>query len=219
MKNTAQTIHASTQKFTEVRDIRDTIVLLRGGNACLIIEVTSVNFALLSPEEQDAKVSAYAALLNSLSFPVQILVRSKQIDIAPYIASLNQQAKTTTNPKLAENIVKYRDFIEKVVKTTTVLDKQFYFVIGYSSIEGSMQTASLAAIKEPPLDTLFSQAKPALETKADSLISEVERIGLKCKMLEKNALVKLFHDIYNEGSTTVATDHTNATIMTRGEII
>ena len=77
MAKTAQKVRSTTQKFTEIEDIIDNIVLLSSGNACLIIEVKATNFALLSKEEQDAKVFAYAALLNSLSFPIQILYTLK----------------------------------------------------------------------------------------------------------------------------------------------
>src|SRR6266550_3126397 len=78
----AQKIHATTQKFTEIVDFIDNIVVLEGGAACMIIEITASNFALLSRREQDTRIFAYASLLNSLSFPIQILIRNKRIDIS-----------------------------------------------------------------------------------------------------------------------------------------
>ena len=69
----AQKIHSTTQKFTEIVDFADDIVLLEGGNACMIIEITASNFALLSKREQDSRIVSYAGMLNSLSFPIQIL--------------------------------------------------------------------------------------------------------------------------------------------------
>ncbi len=69
----------STQRFTEIADIQGSIVTMNNGRSCIIIEVSSVNFALLSQEEQDTKVSAYASLLNSLSFPIEIIIRSKAV--------------------------------------------------------------------------------------------------------------------------------------------
>src|SRR5579872_4236805 len=104
MKKPAQHAQGSTQAFTEILDIREDIVLMKGGNACLLIELQATNFALLSSEEQDAKVFGYAGLLNSLSFPVQIVIRSKQLNIMPYIASLGDAAKNAVNEKLAKDI-------------------------------------------------------------------------------------------------------------------
>ena len=39
---------SSTQQFTEIEDIAEDIVLLKNGGACLVIEITASNFALLS---------------------------------------------------------------------------------------------------------------------------------------------------------------------------
>src|SRR5437868_10438414 len=107
-----QTAHTSTQKFTGIIDIRENIVLLEGGNACTVIRVTATNFALLSREEQDGKMFAYASLLNSLSFPVQILVKSKKVQILPYLKLLDTEIKKSTNPRLGSFIQQYRDFVE-----------------------------------------------------------------------------------------------------------
>lgn len=198
MKNTAQPKSASTQQFTEIRDIRDDIVYLAGNNACLIVRVTSVNFALLSKEEQDTKVFAYASLLNSLSFPIQILVRSKQVQISPYLTSLEEEAKKTTNKKLADNIMHYKAFVNDLVKMTTVLDKQFYIVIPYSPLEGGIKnTSSIAGIKGGLSEDTIAQTKAALETKADSLQAQLDRLSLKAKILERDDLIRLFYDIYN----------------------
>ena len=74
-------IRASTQEFLEIEDIKDDLVILKDGSCCLIIKTSAVNFGLLSQEEQDAIIFAYAAFLNSLSFPLQILIFSRKICI------------------------------------------------------------------------------------------------------------------------------------------
>lgn len=190
MKKTAQ---ATTQQFTEIQDIRDSIVLLTGGNACLVMQITAVNFALLAPEEQDAKVAAYAALLNSLSFPIQIIVQSKQVQIAPYINTLTQAAQATQNEKLATSINLYKTFVENLVKTATVLDKQFFIAIPFTAMEGGIKAATAAS----NMNDFFIQAKASLETKADSLIAQLDRLSLRAKILEEQELVTLFYSLFN----------------------
>lgn len=198
MKKTAQTKGTSTQNFTEILDIREDIVLLHGGNACIVLELQAVNFTLLSGEEQDAKVYAYGALLNSLSFPIQIIVRSKKVEIQAYIASLSDAAKQTTNQKLSQDIARYKDFVENLVTTTTILDKQFYVVISYSSLEEGMSGAAQAAhMGSSNTDDFFIKAQAGLHTKADELISQIDRMNIRAKVLNHDALVHVFHDIYN----------------------
>src|SRR3989344_8259290 len=108
MANSAR-IKASTQKFTEIIDIVDSVVLLEGGYACLVIEVTASNFALLSKKEQDAKIYSYASLLNSLSFPIQIIIRNQRVDITSYLKNLEELEKHTKNEMLASHIKLYRE--------------------------------------------------------------------------------------------------------------
>lgn len=196
MKQAAQHHTKSTQSFTEILEIREDTVLMKGGNACLLIEIQATNFALLSAEEQDAKVYGYAGLLNSLSFPVQIVIRSKQVNIMPYIDSLGEAAKTASNPKLAQDILQYQQFVKGVVTSTTVLDKQFFFVLSYSLLEEGV--GGIAKITSNDMDDFFTRAHAGLKTKADSLLSQIDRMNLRARIVEGEALIQLFHNIYNE---------------------
>src|SRR3989338_1180843 len=181
-------IHATTQKFTEIKDVIGNIVTFTSGNACLIIEVTATNFSLLSKEEQDAKIFSYSSLLNSLSYPIQIFIRSKRIDISSYLRLLDQEAIKTQNQMLGGRIRLYRDFIQELVRVNTILDKKFYIIISYSHFESGPKTAQAA---------LEKNAKTTLDLKAKSLLSQLQRLNLYAKILEKEELTKLFYEIYN----------------------
>lgn len=188
----------STQSFIEIESVKEHYVMLKGGYACTIIEVQSTNFALLSPEEQKVKLLAYASLLNSLSFPIQVLVKSKRIDISSYIASLDREAahipfegiSSEQREKISSFILKYKGFIEEMTKVNTVLDKKFYIVVPYTTLE---QGAKGALGKN---DT-FEQAKANLKIKADSLILQIQRLSLRARLLAEDDLVKLFYEIFN----------------------
>ena len=67
-----------SQDEIPIADITNDLVLFKDGGAAIVLETTSLNFGLLSEKEQEAVVYAYAALLNSLSFSIQILVRSQR---------------------------------------------------------------------------------------------------------------------------------------------
>ncbi len=188
---------SSTQKFIEISDIYEDIVVLNGGNACVVIEVQATNFELLSIDEQDAKIYSYSALLNSLSFPIQIVVRSKQVDISSYLNSLAAEAKKTQNQALAKQIELYRNFVAELIKINTVLDKKFYVVISYSALEKGALGAG-QALGKGAKDAFAISARSALHVKADTIKSQLNRIGLKSEVLDKDKLIKLFYDIFNE---------------------
>lgn len=191
-----QPAHTSTQKFIEMVDIKENIVLLQGGNACIVIRVTATNFALLSREEQDGKMFAYASLLNSLSSPVQILVKSKKVQILPYLKLLDTEIHRAANPRLTSFIQQYRNFVENMVTVSTVLDKQFYMILSYSSIEAGL---TKTAVTKSNTDSFHQSAKKALQIKAESIIGLIGRLGLRAFIVDHEELVKLFYDIYNQG--------------------
>lgn len=197
MKKTAQKLQASTQKFIEIQDIADNVVLLTSGNACSVIEVTATNFTLLSAEEQAAKIAAYGSFLNSLSFPIQIIVRNKRIDVSSYLALLDEESLKTQNKALANQIKSYRDFVKELVEVNTVLDKKFYVAISYSFLEEGISL--LASSKNKSKEQIFLEAaKASLFSKLESFSAQISKIGLKTKALDKEGLIKLFYESYNE---------------------
>lgn len=198
MANSAQKSNTSTQKFIEIIDIIDDVVITSGGNACLIVEVEATNFALLSAEEQDAKIYSYAALLNSLSFPIQIVIRSKKLNIASYLKLLEEERLNSTNPDLARQIGLYKDFVEELVKVNTILDKKFYIVISYSSLEKGLSGVKEQTGVSSSQSFFLIGARASLRSKAESLHTQLRRLNLKSETLEKEKLVKTFYEIFND---------------------
>ncbi len=198
-------IRASTQDHLEIEDIKDNIVILKDGSCCLVLTTTAINFGLLSEREQDALIYAYAALLNSLTFPVEIVVRSKRKDITSYLKLLEAEIAKQANRLLREQMEKYRRFIEETVKKNNVLDKSFYVVIPFSTLElGATKTLKALASRKKglpfPKDYILERAKMNLYPKRDHLIRQFNRLGLKTKELTTQELIQLFYDIYNPDS-------------------
>lgn len=197
MANTAQ--KNTTQGFTEIQDIVEDIVILKNGNACIVIELQATNFSLLSAEEQDVKIYSYASLLNSLSFPVQIVVRSKKLNVSNYLALLEKEKGLAKNELLANQIGLYKDFVAELVKVNTILDKKFYMIISYSSLEKGLSGASQQVGISSGQNLFLVGAKASLHSKTESLLTQIRRLNLKAEILNKEQLIKLFYDIYNEG--------------------
>jgi len=61
----------STQQFLEIDQIKDGILILKNKSLRGIMMVSSINFALMAEEEQDAVIGQYQNFLNSLDFPLQ----------------------------------------------------------------------------------------------------------------------------------------------------
>jgi hypothetical protein len=195
----AQKIHSTTQKFTEIVDFADDIVLLDGGNACMIIEITASNFALLSKREQDSRIFAYAGMLNSLSFPIQILIRNRRMDISQYVHELEEIVKNTKNERLMAYIEYYSAFVKEMITVNVVLNKSFYIVVPFSSLElGVTGAAQTQQKKLSQKETFIESARKTLQNKANSLLGQLQKFATSARILEKEDLIKLYYEIYNE---------------------
>lgn len=218
----AQKIHATTQKFTEIVDFTDDLVIFEGSNAALIIEMTASNFALLSKREQDTRIFSYAGLLNSLSFPIQILIRNRRMDISQYIHELEGVIETTKNPQLAAYVEYYSGFVREMVTVNVVLNKAFYIVIPFSSLEMGVTGATQQAAQKKgqgQSDPFIVAAQKSLTNKANSVLGQLQKFASSAKILQKEELIKLFYEIYNE-ATEIPMDQMAGgaeTTMVRGE--
>lgn len=182
-------IVATTQDHLEVETIQDDVVVLRGGLISVVIQTSAINFGLLSEEEQDATIYAYAGLLNSLSFPVQIVIKSEKKDISSYLELLVAQEKKLKDETMKTRMSQYRNFIETTIQEQNVLDKKFYIIVSY-------QMVTLSG-KVDITEELLSRAKADLEPKRDHIIKQLTRIGLTAQQLNSQNLMKLFHGYYN----------------------
>ncbi len=195
-------IRATSQEHLDIEDIQDDLVVLKDGGVCLVLATTAINFGLLSEKEQDATIYAYAGLLNSLTFPIQIVIRSIKKDISNYLKLLEEQEKKKKEPLLAEQIQKYRAFVAETVKQNEVLDKKFYIVIPMTALELGATKAATSIFKKKkglpfPKDYILERAKTNLYPKRDHLIRLLSRLGLRTHQLSSQELIELFFSIYN----------------------
>lgn len=189
---------ATTQSFIEIEEVKDDIILMKDYSAVTVIGVGAVNFWLLSTEDQMSMIYTYGSLLNSLSFPVQIVIISKMMNIALYIEFLESKIKSQKNELIAARLQDYKEFIKMIVKKNTVMEKRFYFAIPFNPLE--MGVGGVKA-KKYGKEYIFNRAKTSLYPKRDHLLRLLAKVGLKPTILEKQELTELFYNIYNPSAT------------------
>jgi len=195
-----EAIVSSTQDMLPVLDIEKDLVLFKDGGVALILESTSLNFGLLSEEEQYAVISAYAAFINSLSFTVQILIRTQKKDISKYLEYLTEAAPKVQNAKLHEIMQGYINFISETIRKKNVLEKKFYIVIPFSPYELGISKSTFTEVFKKgeqlpyPKEYIFKKAEIALYPKRDHLIRQMSRLGLKLKQLTNEEIIELYWD-------------------------
>ena len=190
-------IKSSTQSFTEVEDIKDDILLLKDFSASVVISVGAVNFWLLSAEEQSSIIYSYSSLLNSLSFPIQIVILSKKMDISSYLEYLDSVKNASKDDLMKTRLGSYKEFIKSIVKKNSVLEKKFYFVVPFSPLEIGISGLKSGLKKE----YVIARAKTSLYPKRDHLLRLLAKIGLRATVLQKQELTELFYNLYNPSAT------------------
>lgn len=198
----------TTQQFLDIYDITNEVLILKNGTSAIVLTVDAMNFGLLAEEEQDAIMYAYAGLLNSLNYPIQIVVQSKTKDVTGYLRKLSEQEEKTANETMKKRIAQYRLFVANLIHERNVLDKRFYVVIPATSIEmGFLGAQSFVPgkddfnISDVERSVIIEKATNLLEPKRDHLISQFARIGLYSRQLNTQEIIQLFYVNYNPEST------------------
>ena len=185
---------ASTQAaHVGLRSIQDSVVTLRDGQARAVLEVSSVNFGLIGAGEQEAVVASFAALLNGLTFPVQVLVRVLPVDLERYVAELEQLAPQLSEP-LAALARDHALFLRRLTRQRTLLERRFYLIVPADSRTGrSGWRRKRGAGPDPddPTDILKQ-----LTARCDQLARGLSRCGLSAHRLDDVELAQLFHQCW-----------------------
>lgn len=201
---TTQQINSTTQQFLDIYDITNDFVILKDGTTSLIITVDAMNFGLLAEEEQDSIMYAYAGLLNSLNYPIQILIKSQTKDVTGYLRLLKEQEDAAVNRVQQQRIAKYREFVSNLIRERNVLDKKFYVTIPAKPLELGLVPMSSVIPGQSQTDIstvdktmVIEKAKNILEPKRDHLIAQFARIGLYSRQLETQEIIQMFYQSYN----------------------
>lgn len=205
-KNARARATATTQDHLAIRDIRDDLVINKNGSVAMAIQTSAINFDLLAEYEQDNKIYAFAGLLNSLNFRVQILIRTKRIDISNYITYLKSQRKDTMTEGLKKQLDIYTYFVENLIVQNNVLDKSFFIIVPYhtggvipetSILKSKKKTEEEQAAANIRTEQLLEKAKIFLYPKRDHILKQIGGMGLSGHQLTTKDLISEFYTTYN----------------------
>jgi len=204
---------STTQRYLPFSEIRDNVILMKDGSSRMALRVQPVNFYLKSEEEQDSLIYSFQRFLNSLRFPVQIIVRSLKMDIESYIYKLKNLALKQANPLLQEQTYRYIDFLTNLIDLAQIMKKEFYIVIPFDYVEGESvrkkgivgifqnfwsainQQESVGGIREKR--RRFEDMKKGNLERLQTIKISLEGIGIRSDEVKKDELLKFLISYYN----------------------
>ena len=176
------------QQLVDVKKVEKDAIFLKDGSIRAVLQVTPLNFSMLSKDEQRAIIKAYGDFLNSLDFTVQIVVRTVNLSLEEYLHSLNEKAVNAKNEKLLEQFESFRDFVNQFIEQNAVKDRLFYLVIPCSSQNG------LGLFVKPSNE---EQVLKQLEIRAELCRQKLKKCNLLTRRLNTQELVSLLASFFN----------------------
>ncbi len=206
----------STQNNLMIAEIRDGIVIMNDGSFRSVIMAKSINFDLMSMQEQEAVEAGYQGFLNSLYFPIQIFMRSQKIDLEPYIAKLDKIRGEHDNMLLSVLMEDYINFMDGLSVQTNIMDKKFYLIIPYFPVLDVQKAITGSKNFFSGLSALFSnkeqhvtineqdleKAKSELRNRVQAVLGGLLQCGVQGLPLDTQELIELYYDTYNPDTAT-----------------
>lgn len=202
-----QTKSTATQRFLPIAEIHDNTVILKNGGLRAVLQASSVNFNLKSEEEQNSLIYGYQSFLNSLEFPIQIVVRSKKLDIDHYLEHLKELKEKQENPLLREQTAEYEEYIEKLVEYADIMEKKFYVVVPVDSPTGTkigfldtflshiFPDDNIAKLRERKKN--FKDLRKKLSQRVNQVEQALSALNVRAQELATKELIELYYQSYN----------------------
>jgi hypothetical protein len=203
-------IAKTTQEFVPIKEVRDGVIIMKDNSMRGIVLSTSLNFALKSADEQEAIIYQFQNFLNSLDFSVQISIQSRELDIRPYLATLEKRYNEELNDLLKIQIKEYIGFVKNFTENQNIMSKTFFVVIPFTPVsfglkkEGGLgsflPSANKKEIKSAKTDN-FEENRMQLEQRVSVVQQGLLRCGIKSASLGTEEAIELFYKLFNPGDT------------------
>lgn len=172
---------APARQQIAIKGVRDGILMLPGNEYRAILKVSALNFELRSEEEQDAIMDTYESFLNSVGSPLQILIRTREIDMDKYLEDINAAREVETETIYREQLANYDEFIRSLITHNKILTRHFYIVVPY----------------KPSGKADFDLIKEQLNLTLDIVSKGMQRIGMHTSELNSLEVLDLFYSFYS----------------------
>lgn len=172
---------ASARCQIDINGVKDGVLVLSRDRYRTVLSVSPVNFELKSEEERDAIIDTYESFLNSVGCSLQVLVRTREIDMDKYLADLDESKQDEPITIYREQLENYGEFIRGLISTNKILTRNFYVIVPFES-NGKLE---------------FDGVKEQLGLKVDIVRKGLARLGISSRQLSDLEILDLFYSFYS----------------------
>ena len=171
----------SSRSQIAIKGARDGILILPNNQYRAVLEVSSLNFELKSEDEQDIIIDTYESFLNSVGTNLQILIRTREVDMDKYLEDLGMRLEDEAEPIYKKQLKNYDEFIRSLIQSNKILTRRFYVIVPFSAT-GKIE---------------FDLVKEQLGITVDIVAKGMMRLGMHTKELSSLEILDLFYSFYN----------------------
>jgi len=205
-------IAKASQNFVPIKEIKNGVVVLKDGGLRAVVMVSSINLSLKAYEEQRATFVQFQNFLNTLDFPIQIVIQSRKLDIRPYLTLLEARMREQTEPLLKVQTREYINFIRSFTESVNIMTKKFFVIVPYSAPTGAAGlagalgglTGALKPKKEKEEEASFEEKANQLDERVSTILGGLGRLGIRGARLGTEELIELYYKTFNPGEITGA---------------
>ncbi|GAF85137.1 unnamed protein product, partial [marine sediment metagenome] len=179
-KKSVSWLSPKIKDFMCVEDIRGDSVYMSDGRLLGVIRIDPIDFLVLPEEHRDRVISGFRRFLNSLAFPVQILMRSVSLDIDGHLNNLRDITMKSKDEEKIKYFNHYSEFLKMVVEEADVTNREFYVVVPTKT-------------KGKDDDRLKE-----LETDCNRVIHGLSSAGIPSRRLDAHELKGLYGNFFEE---------------------
>ena len=201
----------TTDKYLQISEIRWDTIIMKDGSLRWILKCSWLNIDLKNAEEQRIVADRYARFLNSIDFPIQILLRSTYLDLSDYLNYVKKNIDNIENEVLKWQWEQYFEFLNKLNDSQWLLfTKEFYIVVPYyvfddasnmkeSQFKKLMSMLSWTETAESIANKLrdLQKNKKHLNQRCSLVKSWLSWLGIEVKRLDMKEIVSLLFEVYN----------------------
>ncbi len=178
---------ASSRHQIAIKGARDGVLILPDNQYRAVLEISSLNFELKSEDEQDAIIDTYESFINSVGVSLQVLIRTREIDMDKYLADLGGRLDSETGVVYRQQLENYDEFIRSLIQSNKILTRRFYIVVPYSAGR----------------KTDFEFVKEQLGLAVDIVSKGMTRLGMHARQLTSLEILELFYSFYNPSAAKI----------------
>ena len=158
------------------------------------LAVTSRNVLISSDADQAALIASYAEFLKSLTFPIQILVQVRPLDLRGYLDQIAQRRGTMMREQL---VMDYHRFVGSLIQERTLLARRFLVIVGAD--DSHIRSRSFWPWSRSPdaVSRGYPVARVQVESRCEQITTQLQRVGVTATRLTTTELITLWQQSFD----------------------